>query len=162
MATHTDIKPNAGSKQTSKRLGRGRGSGKGTFCWKGCKGQNARKWAKFSPSFEWGQSPLFIRMPKMRGFTAQNQIKYIAVNISTLAKIADAGTTEITKLVLITKWIIKKESTPVKILWEGEIKVAVTVEADKASKEALAKIEKAGWKIELKKVEVKITKTKTK
>jgi len=42
-------------------------------------------------------------MPKMRGFTAQNQIKYTAVNISTLAKIADAGTTEITKLVLITK-----------------------------------------------------------
>ena len=85
----------------------------------------------------------------MRGFTPMNQVKYIAVNISTLAKIAEE-TTDITKLVLIAKGIIKKESDPVKILAEGEIKKAVTVEADKASAEALKKIEKAGGKIEMK------------
>lgn len=149
MITHANIKPSTGSKHTSKRLGRGNGSWKWTFSWKGCKGQNARKWAKFSPSFEWGQSTLFLRMPKMRWFTAVNQIKYTAVNVSTLAKIAEAGTTDITKLVLIVKWIIGKETDAVKILWEWEIKVAVNVEADKVSESALKKIEKAGGKVEL-------------
>ncbi|MDD2566203.1 MAG: 50S ribosomal protein L15 [Candidatus Gracilibacteria bacterium] len=160
MTTHTDIKPNVGSTKTSKRLGRGNGSGKGTFCGKGCKGQNARKGSKFSQAFEGGQSPLFIRMPKMRGFTALNQVKYTAVNISTLVKIAETGTTDITKLVLIVKGIIKKESDPVKVLGEGEISVAVTVEADKVSVEALKKIEKAGGKIDIKKLEPKKAKIK--
>ena len=150
MVTHTNIKPNVGSKHTFKRLGRWNGSGKWTFSWKGCKGQNARKWAKFSPSFEWGQSPLFIRMPKMRGFTAFKQIKYTPVNISTLAKIAEEGTTDITKLVLILKGIIKKESDPVKILAEWEINVAVTVEANKSSVSAIEKITKSWGKIEIK------------
>lgn len=150
MVTHNNIKPNVGSKKASKELGRGNGSGKWTFCWKWCKGQNARKGAKFSPAFEWGQSPLFIRMPKMRGFTAFKQIKYTAVNITTLAKIAEEGVTDITKLVLIIKGIIQNEDTPVKILADGEIKVAITVEADKASASALEKITKAWGKIEMK------------
>ncbi|EKE30084.1 MAG: hypothetical protein ACD_2C00047G0005 [uncultured bacterium (gcode 4)] len=149
MVTLTSIKADDWSRKTSKRLGRGNGSGKGTFCGKGCKGQNARKGAKYSPSFEWGQSPLFIRMPKMRGFTALNQVRYTAVNVSTLAKIAEE-TTDITKLVLIAKGIIKKESDVIKILAKGEIAKAVTVEADKASAEAMAKITKAGGKIEMK------------
>jgi ribosomal protein L15 len=54
-------------------------------------------------------------MPKMRGFTAINQVKYTAVNLKTLAKIAEE-TTDITKLVLIVKGIIKKESDVIKIL----------------------------------------------
>ena len=149
MVTHTSVKPTAWSIKTSKRLGRGNGSGKWTFSWKGCKGQNARKWSKFSPSFEWGQSPLFIRMPKMRWFTARNQVIYTAVNVSTLEKIAK-DTTDITKLVLIAKGIIKHESDPVKILAEWTIKAAVTVEADKASAEALKKIEKAWGKVVMK------------
>ncbi len=149
MVTLTSIKADEWSRKTSKRLGRGNSSGKGTFCGKGCKGQNARKGSKYSPSFEWGQSPLFIRMPKMRGFTALNQVKYTAVNVSTLAKIA-LETTDITKLVLIAKGIIKKESDVIKILAKWEISVAVTVEADKASAEAMEKISKAGGKIEMK------------
>ena len=149
MVTLTSIKPNAWSRKTSKRLGRGNASGKGTFCGKGCKGQNARKGTKFSPSFEWGQSSLLIRMPKMRGFTALNQIRYTAVNIATLAKIAEE-TTDITKLVLISKWIIKKESDVIKILAKGEIKKAVTVEADKASAAAIEIITKAWGKINMK------------
>lgn len=165
MINHTNIKPSTGSTHTSKRLGRGNWSGKWTFSWKGCKGQNARKWAKFSPSFEWGQSPLFMRMPKMRWFTAVNQVKCTAVNLSTLAKIAEAGTTDITKLVLIVKWIISKETDMVKILANWEIKVAVTVEADKISKEALKQIEKAGGKVDLtvvKETPVKINSKKDK
>ena len=149
MINHVSIKPQEGSKHTSKRLGRGNGSGKGTFSWKGCKGQNARKGSKFSPSFEWGQSTLLMRMPKMRWFTAFNQVEYTAVNVSTLSKIAEAGTLEITKEVLIEKGIIKKVSTPVKILADGEIKVAVNVVVDKISKSAQEKIEKAGGKVEL-------------
>ncbi len=86
----------------------------------------------------------------MRGFTAMNQVNYTAVNVSTLEKIASEGTAEITKLTLISKWIIKKESDLVKILAEGEIKSKVTVEADKASAEAIKKIEKAGWSVKLK------------
>lgn len=148
MLNQTNIKPFTGSKKTSKRLGRGNGSGKWTFSWKGCKGQNARKGSKFSPSFEWGQSPLFIRMPKMRGFTARNQIKYIAVNISTLAKLAEKSS-EITKESFIEAWIIKNTVVPVKILADGEIKVAITVSADKVSKTAQEKIEKAGGKVTL-------------
>ena len=149
MATHASIKPTVGSTKTSKRLGRWNGSWKGTFSWKGCKGQNARKGSKYSPSFEWGQSPLFIRMPKMRGFTARNQIEYTAVNVSTLEKIASTWVSDITKQVLIEKGIIKKETTPVKILADGEIKASVIVSADKASKVAIEKIEKAWWKVNL-------------
>jgi large subunit ribosomal protein L15 len=52
MVTHNNINATPGSLQNTKRLGRGNGSGKGTFCGKGCKGQNARKGSKFSPSFE--------------------------------------------------------------------------------------------------------------
>lgn len=149
MVNQTSIKPTAWSKTVSKRLWRGNGSGKWTFSGKGCKGQNARKWSKFSPSFEWGQSPLFIRMPKMRWFTAKNQVEFTAVNLSTLEKIAASWTSEITKEVLILKWIIKKIETPVKILADWELKSKITVSADKASKKAIELVEKAWGKIEL-------------
>ena len=150
MLNHTVVAPNANSRMTSKRLWRWNSSWKWTFCGKGCKGQNARAgWSKFSPSFEWGQSPLFRRMPKKRWFTSLSKIEHAVINVSTLEKLALAWVTEITNSVLLEQGYLKSESEFVKILWDWEINSKVTVTVNKASKQAIEKIEKAGGKVTL-------------
>jgi len=150
LATNT-VKPNDGSRQTSKRLGRGNGSGKGTFSGRGCKGQNARSGGGVPDWFEWGQTPLFRRMPKLKGFSnALFTKKYNVLNLSDIQKIADAGVTEISSEVLLEKGILKRKNRALKILGNGEISAKVTITAEKASKTAVAAVEKAGGKIEIK------------
>ncbi|MDD2487504.1 MAG: 50S ribosomal protein L15 [Candidatus Gracilibacteria bacterium] len=150
MLNHSLVAPNANSRKTSKRLGRGNGSGKGTFSGKGCKGQNARAGgSKFSPSFEGGQSPLFRRMPKKRGFTSLNKINLAVINVSVLEKLASDGILEINNAVLVEQGLIKKEAEFVKLLGDGELKSKISVTVNKASKQAIEKIEKAGGKVEL-------------
>jgi large subunit ribosomal protein L15 len=95
LATNT-IHGNEGSRKTSKRVGRGNGSGKGSYSGRGCKGQNSRAGGGTPDWFEGGQTPLFRRMPKMKGFS--NKIfkkEYNILNLSDLQKMADAGLTEI-------------------------------------------------------------------
>lgn len=148
MLNHTLVAPNANSRKTSKRLGRWNGSGKWTFSWKGCKGQNARAgWSKYSPSFEWGQTPLFRRMPKKRGFTALDAVKFAIINVSTLEKLALDWVIEINNVVLVEQGLIKNESEFVKLLWDWQISSKVLITCNRASKPAIEKIENAWWKV---------------
>ena len=90
MLSLTNVKPNSGSRKTSKRLGRGNGSGKWTFCGRGCNGQNSRSGGWVAAWFEWGQTPLFRRMPKLKGFSnAKFKTEYNIINISDLAVLAE-------------------------------------------------------------------------
>lgn len=127
---------------TSKRLGRGNGSGKGTYSSRGMKGQKARTGKKLRPGFEGGQTPLIQRMPKKRGFKNPNKVVYQPVNLSDLNDF-DAGKT-ITVSMLAEKKLVNKKGAPVKLLGFGEIDKKVTVEVHAASKSAISKIEKAG------------------
>lgn len=124
-------------KKGRKLLGRGNGSGKGTFCGRGVKGQKARTGGKIRRGFEGGQTPLARKMPKTKGFKNPSKLNFKAINIADLEKI---GKDEIT---------LSNKKKPYKLLGEGEVKKALTVKVDKASKSAIEKIEKAGGKVEI-------------
>ncbi|MBW7954636.1 50S ribosomal protein L15 [Candidatus Gracilibacteria bacterium] len=151
MFSLNDIKPEFGSKKKSKRLGRGNGSGKGTYCGRGLNGQNSRAGGGVAPWFEGGQTPLFRRMPKLKGFkNSLFTVRYTAINISQLEVLASNGITEINKEVLLNHGVLRNKNDLVKILADGEITKKITLKADKISKSALEKITKAGGSVETK------------
>jgi large subunit ribosomal protein L15 len=150
MFNQSNLSAHPGSKKAPKRIGRGNGSGNGTYCGRGVKGQGSRTGkGKFNAAFEGGQTPLFRRLPKMRGFTAYNPAEFAIVNVEALAKLAAAGTTAIDAIVLHEKGLVRKSGLALKILGNGNIDVAISVKANKISAEAKAKIEKAGGTVEL-------------
>ncbi len=150
MLSLNKLKPNLWSKITSKRKWRGNGSWKWTYCSRWMNWQNCRSWWGMPDWFEWGQTPLFRRMPKLKGFSnAKYKKHYNLVSLEKLELIAKSGTTEITKEVLIENGIVRKRDLPVKILAGGKVDTKMTVFADKASKTAVEAIEKAWWKVEL-------------
>ena len=150
MVSHSTIAPSKGSTKPRKRVGRGNGSGKGTYAGRGVKGQGARTGTgKFNAAFEGGQTPLFRRLPKSRGFTKWNQVEFNVVNLSDLEVLATAGITKIDAIVLIEKGIIRSNGNPLKLLAQGVLTQSVSITVNKASKTALAALEKAGGKIEL-------------
>lgn len=150
MISLNTITSTRGSTKERKRVGRGNGSGKGTFSGRGCKGQGSRTGnGKFNPAFEGGQTPLFRRLPKARGFTKWNQVEFNVVNLSDLAELAANKITKIDAVVLAENGYIRKNGNPLKVLGRGTLDAAVTVVANKASKSALELIEKAGGKVEL-------------
>lgn len=145
MLTTQTIKPTAGSRKKSKRLGRGNGSGKGTFSGRGMNGQNCRSGGGVPDWFEGGQTPLFRRMPKLKGFSnAMFKKEYNVINLSDLELLASKKITEITTEVLLENKVIRKKSLPVKLLGQGELKSKVTLTVDAASASAKAAVEKAG------------------
>ncbi len=149
LSTNT-IKPNTGSRKTFKRLGRGNGSGKGTFSGRGMNGQNCRSGGWVPDWFEGGQTPLFRRMPKLKGFSnAKFKVHYNIINVSDLQRMADMKITDITKETLLEKRIIRSKSLWIKLLGHGELKTKISIKVDAASKSAVALVEKAGGKIEL-------------
>ena len=93
-----ELKPSEGSRSTSKRVGRGIGSGTGKTSGKGHKGQNSRSGGGVRPGFEGGQNPLFRRLPK-RGFTNINRKEYAIVNLDTLNRFEEG--TVVTPALLI-------------------------------------------------------------
>ena len=124
-----------------KRVGRGMGSGMGKTSTRGHKGQRSRTGMRLIRGFEGGQMPLHRRMPK-RGFTNIFRKEY---NIVSLERLVELGETTINPDVLRKAGVIKTKH-PVKILGDGELKIAITVSAHKFSKSAQTKIEKAGGK----------------
>ncbi|MDD2516343.1 MAG: 50S ribosomal protein L15 [Candidatus Gracilibacteria bacterium] len=148
MFSQNNIKGNQSARK-SKRVGRGNSSGKGTFCGRGCKGQNARAGSKFSPTFEGGQTSLFMRMPKRRGFRNPCAIDFVVVNVSALETLVAKGITEIDKEVLLQNRVIRKKNVLVKLLGNGEIKSKVKIKVDFASKSAIEKVNKAGGEVEI-------------
>ena len=141
-----DLFPAMGSKKDRKRVGRGNGSGHGTYSGRGLKGQKSRSGLQILRGFEGGQLPIIKRLPRKRGFFNPFRVEYSAVNVGDLCEFP-AGT-EITPQILFELGYIETLSRPVKILADGEITNAITIKANKFSKAAKAKIEAAGGKVE--------------
>ena len=141
-----DLKPAEGSKKAPTRKGRGTGSGLGKTAGKGHKGQKARSGGGVRPGFEGGQMPLQRRLPK-RGFTNFNKKIIAEVSLQDL-NLFDADTV-ITPETLWEAGLVNTACDGVKILANGEIEKAVTLQYVYCSKSAAAKIEAAGGKVEV-------------
>ena len=142
-----ELRPSEGAFKSSKRLGRGTGSGLGKTSGKGHKGQNARSGGGVRPGFEGGQLPLFRRLPK-RGFSnAMFKVEYATINVSDLEKFEDGAV--VTPELLKEMGILKKQLAGVKVLGNGELTKKLTVKASKFSASAVEKIEAIGGKAEV-------------
>ncbi len=145
-------RPAAGAIKNTKRIGRGPGSGHGKTSTRGAKGAGSRAGYKTKMGFEGGQMPMVRIMPKF-GFKAPFRIDYAEVNVSRLNEAASAGKLPkgetVTPAVLRAIGVISGGHQPVKILGDGELSVALTVQAHKITKGAQSKIEAAGGKVEL-------------
>ena len=141
-----DLKPAAGSKKGVRRIGRGNSSGHGTTAGRGTKGQLSRPGGGKGKGFEGGQMPLAMRLPKLPGFTNHGRKEYVPVNVGRLDAVFAAGDT-VDKESLVAKGVIKKASDLVKVLGDGELTKALTVDVDKVSASARTKIEAAGGKV---------------
>jgi len=136
-----------GANTKPKRVGRGSSSGLGTTAGKGNKGQQSRS-GKAGPyvGFEGGQMPLYRRIAH-RGFSNYPFKKeYVIVNLQVLEQKFAAGET-VNKTSLIEKGLIKASAKLVKVLGDGELTKSLTVDVDKVSASAKAKIEKAGGSV---------------
>ena len=125
-------------------MGRGMGSGMGKTATRGHKGQRSRSGSRMMRGFEGGQMPLHRRLPK-RGFTNIFKKEYAVVNLDRIAALGESAVT----LDLLRKAGLAGKHDLVKILGDGELKTAVTVQAHKFSKLAQEKISKVGGKVEV-------------
>lgn len=141
-----ELKPAEGARRTRMRVGRGPGSGKGKTSGRGEKGQKSRSGYSRRRGFEGGQMPLHRRLPK-RGFVNIFRKSFRTVNVEKLNGL-EAGST-VTPEVLQGAGLLRKGADPVKILGNGEIKVALTVQAHKFTRAAAEKIAAAGGKVEV-------------
>lgn len=134
----------------AKRIGRGNGSWKGTFAGRGMNGQNCRSGGWVAAWFEGWQTPLFRRMPKLKGFSnAIFKKEYNIVNLSDLAILAEKGITTINKEVLSQNGLANNKSAGVKILGNWELNTKMDLVVDKITVSAKTAVEKAGGKVEL-------------
>jgi len=141
-----ELSPAPGSRKDRKRVGRGDGSGHGTYSGRGLKGQKSRSGYRMRPGFEGGQLPLIKRLPRKRGFTNIFRIEYSIVNLDRLNSFpADS---EVTPEVLLKAGVVKSLRQPIKILADGQLKHPLVVKANRFSATARAKIEAAGGKAE--------------
>ncbi len=141
-----DLSPASGSRKNRKRVGRGPGSGHGKTSCKGHKGQKARSGGNIGPGFEGGQMPLHRRLPK-RGFTNHFKKIYDLINIHDLARCDSDSVVDMKKLKELGFYKGAKDG--IKLLGKGELSHPVEIRVNKASKEAIRKIEAVGGKIEL-------------
>lgn len=137
-----ELKPPAGAHKSRKRVGRGNGSGHGTYSGRGVKGQKARSGARVPAWFEGGQMPLQRRLPK-RGFSRTRfRVEVQNVNLSDLSRFEDVKEFDRERMAVLG--MIDRDGGPVKVLARGKIERAVTVRADAFSEAARTAIEAAG------------------
>ena len=136
----------AGARKSAKRVGRGQGSGHGTYSGRGCKGNKARAGFSVRPGFEGGQLPIIKRLPEKRGFVNLFRTRYSLVNLSQLNVFEEGA--EVNAEALLAAGLIKSLAGPVKILATGELTRKLTVKANRFSAMAKEKIEAAGGKAE--------------
>ena len=142
-----ELKKNEGATFRKKIVGRGSGSGLGKTSGRGQKGQNARSGGGVSPVFEGGQLPLYRRLPK-RGFSNHDfKTVYATINVEDLNVFNDGDV--VTPALLKEKGIVKKQLNGIKVLGNGTLNKKITIQANKFSKSALAKIEESGSKAEV-------------
>ena len=136
------LRPAPGAKTAKTRKGRGEAS-KGKTAGRGTKGSHAR--GQVPAAFEGGQTPLHMRLPKLRGFKSPNKVTYQVVNLAQIQELfPDGGAVTVDELV--ARGAVRKNK-PVKVLGNGDISVAVQVSVDAASATAKSKIEAAGGSV---------------
>lgn len=138
------LAPAPGSKKKKIRVGRGEGGRRGKTAGRGTKGLKAR--SKLRPGFEGGQTPLAMRLPKLKGFTNPNKESFAIVNLDSFEDF-EAGS-EVTPERLRELGLIRHRGR-VKVLAEGELDKALTVKAHAFSASAKEKIEAAGGTVEI-------------
>jgi large subunit ribosomal protein L15 len=136
------LRPAPGAKTARTRVGRGEGS-KGKTAGRGTKGTKARY--QVPDSFEGGQMPLHMRLPKLRGFTNPFRVEYQVVNLDRIGELFPDGG-DVTVDALVDKGAVRA-GRPVKVLGTGDIAMAVSVTAHKFSASAKEKIASAGGSV---------------
>ncbi len=131
------------NKKNRRRVGRGNGSGHGTYSGRGSKGQKQRGSVPFL--FEGGQLPLIKKLPHMRGFNNIFKTRYSLVNLDILDQFNDGD--NISKEILIEKKIIKNKKQKLKILASGKLSKKLNVTANHFSKSAKEQIESLGGSV---------------
>jgi large subunit ribosomal protein L15 len=142
----SNLKPPRGSRHRKVRVGRGMGSKMGKTSGAGNKGQQSRRGYSRRPGFEGGQMPLHRRLPK-RGFVSPDATEYAVVNVEELNGFEKGST--VSPELLFGVGILRAKRDIVKVLGDGELKVALTVQAHAFSKSAQEKIAAAGGKVEV-------------
>jgi large subunit ribosomal protein L15 len=139
------LRPAPGARTDRVRKGRGEASGKGKTAGRGTKGSNAR--GNMRIGFEGGQMPLQRRVPKLRGFNRPNKVAWSVVNLDRLvAAFPKGGSVDPDGLVEAG---LARKSTPVKVLGNGELSVALQIRAHAFSSTAAEKITAAGGTVEV-------------
>ena len=136
------LRPPKGARHTRKRVGRGDGSGHGSYSGRGQKGQKSRSGGGVRLGFQGGGLPLIKSLPMMRGFTNIFRKEYRVVNLDRLA--AFPAGSEVTPRTLADAGLVKDVKQPIKVLGRGELESALVVEAHRFSRSAREKIEAAG------------------
>lgn len=162
-----DLRPAPGAHKKKTRVGRGIAAGKGKTAGRGTKGQKSRAGGNIPARFEGGQTPLHIRIPKLRGFRNPFKIDYEIVNVGAIARLVELGVLEpgdmpgaktskaapapitVNQEILRAAGLVRNLNKPMKILGHGEVAVALFVVADAISTSARAKIEAAGGTVSL-------------
>jgi large subunit ribosomal protein L15 len=153
-----DLRPAAGSHTKKTRVGRGIAAGKGKTAGRGTKGQKSRAGSSIPPWFEGGQTPLHIRIPKLRGFRNINRIEYEVVNVGRISAAAETGRLPegekgapiaVTQELLRLAGLVRNLDKPLKILGGGDVTRSLFVVADAFTKSAREKIEAAGGSYQL-------------
>ena len=144
MRLHNIIDSNGGNR-SKRRLGKGEGNGHGKTCGRGHKGSKSRSGYSIQPGFEGGQMPLYRKLPQ-RGFSNFKFHKNFAVvNLADLERLP-ADCSEVNRKVLMEAGLVRDNKLPLKVLGQGEISRALTIQADRFSESAKSKIEAAGGK----------------
>lgn len=162
-----DLRPAEGSRKPRTRVGRGIAAGKGKTAGRGTKGQKARTGGTIQPWFEGGQTPIHVRVPKLRGFRNPFRVEFEVVNVGRLSELAETGILDapelaaaegakapakagkpapvtITPDILAAVGLVRSLDKPLKILGHGDVTRPLFIIADAFSKSAQAKIEAAG------------------
>lgn len=138
----TDALPKEGSQKRRRRIGRGISAGQGASGGFGMRGQKSRSGHSTRPGFEGGQLPLYRRIPKLKHFTVINRQQYTTINVSGLSSLAP--NTQVSLSTLLEAGIITSDDGPLKVLGDGDLSVALRVEAAAFTASARTKIEAAG------------------
>ncbi len=141
-----ELSPPSRSRKTSRRLGRGVGTGRGKTAGRGTKGYNSRSGGGVRPGYEGGQMPIQRRLPK-RGFTNIFRKKIAVINIRDLLTFNSGSLVD--EAALVKAGLIKGQKYDIKLLGQGEISVALNVKLNHISKSAREKIEAVGGSVEV-------------
>jgi large subunit ribosomal protein L15 len=139
------LKPGPGARRPPKRVGRGRAAGQGKTAGRGTKGYLARNSKKVG--YEGGQMPLTRRVPKEPGFTNRNRRQWAVVNVERLGQRFEKGAT-VTPEAMAQAGLVRRR-LPVKVLGQGQLDRALTVQAQGFTRSARQKIEEAGGTAEV-------------